>query len=94
VSGDPLTLDVLREDLAVNVFLSGGMKDSPLDRVDDESNAPAGFELWVSLAGTPTDRFRLPPQAEVADESRFERLLQITNDLGVELLGKPGDLPY
>jgi mannose-6-phosphate isomerase-like protein (cupin superfamily) len=56
--------------------------------------APAGFERWVSLAGAPTDRFCLPPQAEVADETRIERLLEITKDLGVELLGAPGDLPY
>jgi mannose-6-phosphate isomerase-like protein (cupin superfamily) len=56
--------------------------------------APAGFERWVSLAGVPTDRFVLPPAPEAPDEARVKFLLEVTAELGLEVVGAPGELPY
>ena len=55
--------------------------------------APAGFERWVTLAGRPTEKLSLPPVAETLDERRMGELREITAELGVEVLGPPGQLP-
>jgi mannose-6-phosphate isomerase-like protein (cupin superfamily) len=56
--------------------------------------APAGFERWVSLAGVPTHDLVLPPAPETPDKRRLEELIEITQQLGVQLVGAPGELPY
>jgi hypothetical protein len=56
--------------------------------------APAGFERWASLAGRRADAMILPPEPEEPGEKRIGELIAITEGLGVELLGAPGELPY
>ena len=56
--------------------------------------APPGFERWVTLAGEPTDEMALPARPETPDERRLSELLAITKQLGIEMLGGPGELPY
>ncbi len=55
---------------------------------------PSGFERWVSLAGVPTHDLVLPPAPETPDKRRREELIEITQQLGVQLVGAPGELPY
>jgi mannose-6-phosphate isomerase-like protein (cupin superfamily) len=56
--------------------------------------APAGFERWVTRAGRPADGMVLPPEPETPDEQRIAELVAVAEELGIEVIGAPGEVPY
>ncbi len=55
-----------------------------------EVNTPAGYERFVAAVGEPTTELTLPSSEKSPDT---QKLLALTAEHGIELLGPPGTLP-